>query len=134
MAGTQQGAVPPQLLVALAPEPDADADEVDRLARQLRSELRDLDVGEVTETGGRPAPEGAKGADAASVGEWLVTLSAGGGVFVSVIAALREWLGRRQGAHRVTVTLDGDTLELSSASSAEQTRLIEAFLREHPRV
>ncbi|WP_448623721.1 effector-associated constant component EACC1 [Geodermatophilus sp. URMC 64] len=119
-----------ELRLVLQPEPGADAEEADRLSRQLRTELRELDVDDVRTVSDGAAPPGAKG-DAASIGEWLLTLSAGGGVFTTVVATLRDWLGRRAGAHRIKLTIDEDTIELSAASDAERAELIEAFVRRH---
>jgi hypothetical protein len=114
-------------------EPDLDTDPVDaeRLGRQLRNELRGLDVETVAVVEGAEPPPGSKSGAAAPLTEWLVTLSAGGGVFVTLIATIKDWLGRRDGAHKVTVTIDGDTLELSSASPVERAELIETFVRRH---
>jgi hypothetical protein len=119
-----------ELRLVLEPEVGADAEEADRLRRQLRSELRELDVDDVRSVPGSAPPPGAKG-DAASVMEWLVTLSAGGGVFATVVATLKDWLGRRGEAHRITLTIDKDTIELSSAGDAERAELIQAFVRRH---
>jgi Effector Associated Constant Component 1 len=80
---------------------------------------------------GGPPPDGAKSGAAASLTEWLVTLSAGGGVFVTVIGTLKEWLTRRGAAHKLTVTIDGDTLELSNATQTERAEVIETFVRRH---
>jgi hypothetical protein len=93
--------------------------------------LRALDVDDVEAAGAPPPPSGAKGGAAASLTEWLVTLSAGGGVFVTVIATLKDWLGRRAGGHKISITVDGDTLELSSATPAERAELIDTFVRRH---
>ena len=60
-----------------------------------------------------------------------MTLSAGGGVFVTVIATIRDWLGRRAGGHKITITVDGDTLELEQRDPAERAELIETFVRRH---
>jgi hypothetical protein len=65
------------------------------------------------------------------VAEWLVTLSATGGVFATVIATVRDWLARRSGAQSIKVTIAGDTLELERATAAERSELIEAFVRRH---
>jgi len=119
------------LLVAVAPEPGADAEETERLARQLRNELRSLDVDEVVAVPGGEAPPGSKGVDAASITQLLVTLSASGGVIATVVATVRDWLGRRSGGSAVTLTIDGDTLELSSATAAEKAELIDTFVRRH---
>ena len=67
----------------------------------------------------------------ASLTELLVTMSAGGGVFVTVIATIKDWLGRRSAGHTVKLTIDGDTLELSGASPVERADLIETFVRRH---
>ena len=122
-----------EVLVVLEPDPGTDPEDSERLGRQLRNELRGLDVDEVIPVAAPVAPPGAKSGAAASLTEWLVTLSAGGGVFVSVIATIKDWLGRRAGAHKVTLTIDGDTLELSSASPTERAELIETFVRRHQR-
>jgi Effector Associated Constant Component 1 len=117
--------------VVLEPDADTDPADAERLGRQLRNELRALDVEQVAVVEDPEPPAGAKSGAAASLTEWLVTLSAGGGVFVTLIATLRDWLGRRAGAHTVTVTIDGDTLELSNASPGERAELIETFVRRH---
>jgi hypothetical protein len=119
-----------ELTVVLEPDPGTDAEDGERLGRQLRNELRSLDVDEVVPVDGGPPPPGSKGV-AVPLTEWLVTMSAGGGVFVTVIATIRDWLSRRAGAHKVTLTIDGDTLELSSATAAERAELVETFVRRH---
>jgi hypothetical protein len=120
-----------ELRVVLEPDADADAEETDLLGRQLRRELRSLDVDDVVPAVAGEAPAGSKGADAASVTELLVTLSASGGVFAMVVATVKDWLGRRSGAHKVSLTIDGDTLELDGATAAEREELIDTFVRRH---
>jgi hypothetical protein len=63
--------------------------------------------------------------------ELLVTMSAGGGVLATLVATVRDWLGRRGNAGTITLTLDGDSLELSSATAAERSQLIDTFVRNH---
>jgi hypothetical protein len=120
-----------ELKVVLEPDPDTDAEDQERLGRQLRNELRDLDVDEVSTVEGAGPPERSKSGTAAALTEWLVTLSSGGGVFVTVIETIKDWLSRRAGAHKVSVTIDGDTLELSGATPVERAELIETFVRRH---
>jgi hypothetical protein len=120
-----------ELRVVLEPDPGTDPEDRERLGRQLRNELRDLDVDEVSAVEGAAPPEGAKSGTGVALTEWLVTLSSGGGVFVTVIATIKDWLSRRGGAHKVSVTIDGDTLELSSATPLERAELIETFVRRH---
>ncbi|MCU1613824.1 MAG: hypothetical protein JWO98_1364 [Frankiales bacterium] len=124
-----QGPLAVQLV--LTPEPGADAAEAERLGRRLRSELNDLDVDEVRAVGDGFPPEEAKGADVASMAELLVTMTASGGVFATLVATVRDWLGRRGNAGTVTLTIDGDSLQLSSATAAERDRLIDTFVARH---
>jgi hypothetical protein len=120
-----------ELRVVLEPDPETDPEDRERLGRQLRDELRALDVDDVEAAGAPPLPVGAKSGAAASLTEWLVTLSAGGGVFVTVVATLKDWLGQRAGQHKISITVDGDTLELTSASPTERAELIGTFVRRH---
>jgi hypothetical protein len=108
---------------------DADAEDLDRLARRLRAELGELDV-ELRAVPGA-VPPGAKAADPVTVGSLLVAFSAAGGVFPGLVDTLREWLGRQAGRHKIKLTIDGDTVELERATTAERQQLIDAFVRRH---
>jgi hypothetical protein len=118
-------------LVRLEADDEADAEELDRLARRLRAELgrHDLDVLAAVPAG--DLPPGAKAADPVTIGSLVVAFSAAGGVFPGLVETLREWLGRQAGRHRIKVTVDGDTVELERATSAERRQLIDAFVRRH---
>ena len=116
--------------MVLEADPETDPEDRERLGRQLRKELSARDVDDVSAVESGPPPPGSKGA-AAALTEWLVTLSGGGGVFVAVIGTVRAWLGGRAGAHKITLTIDGDTLELTSATAQERADLVETFVRRH---
>lgn len=118
------------VLVFVAPDSRADFEEVDRLVRQLRAELDGLDVESVTLLGSDEVPTGAKG-EPLTVGGLLVTLGAAGGVFTALIETLREWLGRHATADSISVTIDGDTLQLDHATAQERRELVGAFVRRH---
>ncbi|WP_155544891.1 effector-associated constant component EACC1 [Amycolatopsis camponoti] len=116
-------------LVRLEADDEADAEELDRLARRLRAELGELDVDLRAVPG--EVPDGAKSADPVTVGSLMVAFSAAGGVFPGLVETLREWLGRQAGRHKITMTIDGDTVELERATSAERQQLIDAFVQRH---
>lgn len=119
------------VLLELEPDPELDPEMTERLIRRLRAELAELEV-ELAELGaGGTAPAGAKAADPVTLGAIVVALSASGGVFTTVIETLQDWLGRSSRRHRIAVTIEGDTLELDSATSGEQRELVEAFVRRH---
>ena len=119
------------LLLVLEPDPELDPEACERLTRQLRTELAELDVESVGLAAGGTVPDGAKGTDPVTLGAVIVALSASGGVFTGLMDTLRDWLGRHYGRHRISVTIDGDTIELERASSAQQRELVNAYLRRH---
>ena len=77
-------------------------------------------------------PPGARVVGVAAVGTLLVALSQSVDGLRSVVAVIRDWLRRGDGTRRtVRLELDGDALELSQASAADQERLIELFVSRH---
>jgi hypothetical protein len=119
------------LLVVLEPDAESDDEEFERLSRGLRAELAELDVDSVEPAGTRPPPPGAKSADPVTIGAIVVALSASGGVFTSLVETLRDWLTRNTGRHRIALTIDGDTIEMESATAAEQRALVDAYIGRH---
>ena len=119
-----------ELSVELQATPDADAEELAELTGRLRAELLDLDVDAVRQPIGGKTPEDAKGAGLLAAGELAVRLVASPEVLASTIAGVRSWLGRNR-ARSVKLTLDGDMLEVSGVSSAEQDRLIHLWVSRH---
>jgi len=112
-------------------EAGADPTRLDQLSRQLRDELRRLDVADVRGGPARTPPPGARGVDAATLSTLAVTLMGTGGL-TAVITAVRAWLDRGHAAPRsIRVEVDGDVLELSGASAAEHEQLVALFLQRH---
>jgi hypothetical protein len=121
---------PRELSVEVQAELDTDAEELAQLAGRLRAELLDLDVDAVRRPVRVDAPADAKGAGLLAFGELVVGLVASPEVLASIIDTVRSWLGRNR-ARSVKLTLDGDALEVSGVSSAEQDRLIELWVSRH---
>jgi hypothetical protein len=107
-----------------------DPQEYEKATRQLRAELKDLDVESVRLVATDTAPAGAKG-DPVAVGALIVALSASGGVFTTLIGVLNDWLRRHSGNHRIRVTIDGDTIELDGVSAEQESKLVDTFVRRH---
>jgi hypothetical protein len=112
-------------------DPELEPEEQERLIRQLSVRLRELDLDSMDSMAGGPAPDRAKGPDPVTLGAILLTLSASGGVLTALVETLRDWLGRRATRNRISVTVDGDTIELDAASEVERSQLIDAYLRRH---
>jgi hypothetical protein len=120
-----------QVLLVVAPDPELDPEAGERVTRRLRAEIAELDVESVRPGPGVPAPDAAKGGEAVALGAVVVALSASGGVFTALIETVRDWLARSAARHRVSLTIDGDTIELERASDAERRDLIDAYIRRH---
>lgn len=110
---------------------DRDEDERFELAGRLRAELLELDVAGVEFAGGGAAPAGSK-ADAVTLATILLTLGASGGVFTTVVGAVRDWLLRQPDPGVVVdVTIDGDSFRIEGATTDERQRLLDAFVERH---
>lgn len=119
-----------RLMVVLDGGSDTDAPELAELTGQLRRQLLELDVETVELARSAEVPEGAKPLDAVSLGALVVT--AGPGMVTAVVGLVRKWLAHRP-VRSAKLTIDGDSIELSGATAAEQERLIAAFVDRHNR-
>jgi len=84
---------------------DVTEEDIDRMTRQLLSELRDLDVESVALVKGDPAPQGSKG-DPITIG--AIALEVLPAAIPSVIALVQSWMTRGQGR---TVKFRGKGIE-----------------------
>lgn len=115
-----------EVLVQVIGDDDDESADVQALARALRGELLRLDVEEVDLVTEESLPEGAKGL---AVITGLLNVRTIAEELRSIIGGLRGWIARNN--RSVTITLDGDTLTLSAASSEEQEKLIDLFINKH---
>src|SRR5687768_10055429 len=111
-------------------EPDGDPEALDVLMRDLRQELLQLDVESVSTVQAGPAPPGTKGLDMAAAAALLVQVNGSVTALSIVVSAVRAWLqrGKDSGAS-VKLTIGERTLELSRATTEQQERLMQEFLR-----
>jgi Effector Associated Constant Component 1 len=114
-------------------EPDADPEALDELTRSLRQELLELDVDSVSPVRTEPAPAGSKGLDVAAIGALLVQVAGSVDAVTTIIGAVRSWLHRGSPTGRsLKISIDGHTLELTSATEDQQQQLIDEFVRALP--
>ena len=119
-----------QISLSLAEE-GADDERLDALTGYLRKDLLLLDVDDVQRAAGE-APSGSRAVDVAALGALVVTLGSTATGLKDVIATVRGWLSRGGSVRRtVKIEIDGDVLELSEVSAAEQDRLVNLFVDRH---
>jgi hypothetical protein len=109
---------------------DAAEEELAQLSRRLRAELLDLDVNSVEPARAGPAPDGSKGLELAALGGLLVRFAGGRALLQAVVDVVQSWL-KRQDARSVKLTLDGDPIEVTGVTAADQSRLIELWIARH---
>jgi hypothetical protein len=119
-----------ELTVEVETPADTDAEELAQLTNRLRAELLGLDVDAVYSVSSGEAPDSSKGIDMLAAGGLVVQFVLRQDVLQSIIDGVRSWLGR-QHARSIKLTLDGDSLELTRVSTAEQNRLVELWVMRH---
>lgn len=119
------------VLLELVPDEAANAQESERLALRLRAELRGKGFHTSQVLADSAPPALAKGVDPLTASATVLALSAPGGVLTSLVGLLQDWLGRQSARHRLSVTIDGDTVDVEHATPEERRQLIDAFVRRH---
>ena len=106
---------------------DDDVGDLLALTSVLRDELLILDVTDVRPVEPGATPAGSKGIG--TIAGWLVVQLGSGEALSAVVAVVRGWVDR---SHReVEVSIGGDTLKITGASSEEQEKIIDAWLTRH---
>jgi hypothetical protein len=109
---------------------DAEAEEFDRLTANLRRELLQLDVDDVTRLREGPPPPGTRAVELVALGSLIVALGQAVGALSGVVHAVQGWL-RHKPDRKVRLEIDGDVLELSGATVDQQQRLVDEWLARH---
>jgi hypothetical protein len=105
--------------------PEVDRVELDELTVDLRRRLLELDVGSVEPAGSAEVPAGAKAVEVAAAGALLITLTPL--VVRSVVQLLQTWLQHRP-VRSIKLVAGDRKLEISAVSSADQARIVDAFI------
>ena len=106
---------PVHVVLHLDVGPEADDDRIESLTRQLRDEIRDLEVQSVELVRGPAGPEGTRSGEVAALGELAVALMPG--VLPPLIGLLRGWLDRNETPNvtpsvRIKTQVRGRAIEL----------------------
>jgi hypothetical protein len=123
-----------QIQIRISAE-DGDLDRLEQAAAGLRAELLQLDVDDVIPLGVGKPPPGTRGAvtDISLISGVLVTVNQAPVLLGHLVGVVRHWLGRERGGRTAELVIGGDSLVVTGITSAEQERLVEAWLRAHSR-
>lgn len=110
--------------------PGADVEELEQLTMGLRRERAEPDVELIGIERMGAAPPGSGAVDVLALGTLVVTLVRSSGMLRAVVGALQSSLaGPRQ--RSVKLEPNGDLLEVSGMSPADQRRLIASWIARH---
>ena len=120
------------LVLCLQAVPGADADHIDRDARQLRSELRELGLGSV-ELSTEEAPAGTKSIDGLALGSLVMEVLPN--AISPLIEFLKSWTLRRHGRTvKVKAVLQDRSVEMefdpTTVSPTEVKSLVNSIVKE----
>jgi len=115
------------LTLQVLPVADSDAEELADLAAELHAELLSVDGTSVAPLPAEAAPEGAKGLG--DVAGWLVAQFGTLDGLRALVAAVRGFAART--GRTVEVTIGGDPIKVTGATSQQQQQLIDAWLARH---
>lgn len=109
---------------------DVDAEQLDELTQSLRRELLELDVESVDQATAGPAPTGTRGLELAVIGALLVKAQASAELLAKVVGVVRGWLrSARRDSRTLRLTLNGQSIELTQATDAQQQQLVDQFIK-----
>jgi hypothetical protein len=123
------GAIRQIVLRLRAPE-GTDPDRLDQLTQGLRQQLLALELRDARPLLATEAPEGTRAVGAEVVGALVLSLACSPELLSGVVTTIQAWLSRLRSTS-VRMELDGDLIEVTAVSSAEQRRLIQLWIDHH---
>ena len=108
----------------------ADADQLEGLAGHLQATLGDVGDAEVEPEPETQLPAGAKGVGVLGLGGLLVRAARSSKVLDKLVNAVQAWLGQQEG-RTVRLEADGDAIELTGLSAADQEELVREWVARH---
>ncbi len=113
-----------RLDLCIATDAEAEAEELTRLAVQLRQELRELNIESAEPATAGPAPPGTRSGELLTAGALIVMLVRSPELFKLLIEAVQSWISRG-GERSVELEINGDKLKLTGISQRDQREVIQ---------
>lgn len=119
-----------RLDLCIESDSEADAEELTKLAVDLREQLLELDIERADPAISGQAPPGTRAGEIFVAGALTVMLAQSSGLLTALVETVQSWVslgGRRS----VKLEIDGDELEVTGITRADQRELIQAWIDRH---
>ncbi|MGH4011696.1 MAG: hypothetical protein ACRDTH_26615 [Pseudonocardiaceae bacterium] len=109
---------------------EADAEELAKLAVDLREQLLELDIERADPAIAGPAPPGTRAGEILVAGGLTVMLAKSSRLLAALVKTVQSWVSLSS-ARSVKLKIDGDELEVTGITRADQRELIKAWIDRH---
>ncbi len=109
---------------------EADAEELAELTVHLREQLLELDIESADPATVGQAPPGTRAGEIVVAGALTVMLARSSGLLTKLIETVQSWVSL-SGGRSVKLELDGDVLEVTGITRADQRELIQVWIDRH---
>lgn len=106
---------------------EAEAEELARLAVQLRQQLVELDIESAEPATAGPAPPDTRAGELLTAGALIVMLVRSPEIFKALVETVQLWISLSRG-RSVKLEIDGDKLELNGITRKDQRAVIQAWV------
>lgn len=115
------------MTVHIKPEQEDDKQEMDRLSRNLRDDLSNLDQVEDVQLSYETPPPDSKAFDGIALGSMVVDIVSGGAI-KEVTQTVQRWIERNENRSITLETSDGDKIDVKGISAKDQQKMIDAWI------
>jgi hypothetical protein len=117
-----------RLELCITTDAEAEAEELARLAVQLRHELRELDIESAEPATAGPAPPGTRAGEFLTAGALIVMLVRSPELFKLLVETVQSGISRG-GERSVELEINGDKLKITGISRRDQREVIQWIKR-----
>ncbi len=119
-----------RLGLSIETDSEADAEELAKLAVDLREQLLELDIESADPATGGQAPPGTRAGEVFAAGAVTVMLALSKKLLTALTETVQSWVSL-SGGRSVKLELDGDVLEVTGITRGDQRELIQVWIDRH---
>jgi len=119
-----------RLGLCIETDSEADAEGLAKLAVDLREQLLELDIERADPASAGQAPPGTRAGEIVVAGALTVMLAQSSGLLTALVKTVQSWVSL-SGGRSVKLEIDGDELEVTGITRADQRELIQSWIDRH---